>query len=232
MAAQEPPTKKAKTDDAPVEETAKVDEEMVEEKEAVTKTPEPPKEQEEDASADKRPKIKEKVCFLQQDCTMNVADSIHGGLLSCMTDGGLQYLLAGARANVGIKSGRYMFEVNVVELMIQKQDSTGVQGKLPQPRNFFRLGLSTADSFPVLGEDEKSVCFDAEGNFIYNKTKTQVGAKFERSMHVCVLVNLDSDSPNANTVSIFRDGQRICKPQALPESLVGEVFIQPSRTEM
>lgn len=43
-------------------------------------------------------------------------------------------------------------------------------------------------------------------------------------MNVCLLVNLDPKTPNANTVSIFRDGQRICQPQALPESLQGKVL--------
>merc|ERR1712070_657908 len=123
---------------------------------------------------------------------MNVADSMFGNLLTCLSDGGFQYLLGGARANVGMKSGRYSFEVNVVELMHQKQDTAGVTGRVPQPRNFFRLGLSTAGSSLLIGEDEESVCFDAEGSFIFNKKKTQVGAKFERNMNVALVLNLDA----------------------------------------
>ena len=40
------------------------------------------------------------------------------------------------------------FEVKVVELMNQKQDATNVTGKVLQPRNFFRVGLSTAACIP------------------------------------------------------------------------------------
>lgn len=209
--AEVPPAKKAKTEETP----APAEEEAAEE---------PPKELEEDAPAEKGPKIKEKVGFLVKDTTLNVAVSDFGNMLTCFSDSGFQYLLAGARANVGIKSGRYMFEVNVVELMHQKQDTTGVTGRVPQPRNFFRLGLSTENSSLLIGEDEQSVCFDAEGSFIHNKKKTNVGAKFERSMNVCVLVNLDAGSENAYTVSLFRDGERICQPQKLPEGLMGKAL--------
>lgn len=210
----EPPTKKAKTEEKPA----------AEEKKEEPKKAEPPPELETDAAADKTPKIKENVGFLTQDTTLNVADTMFGNMLSCLTDGGLQNLLAGARASVGMKSGRYLFEVNVVELMHQKQDQTNVTGRVPQPRNFFRLGLSTAGSTLLIGEDEESICFDAEGSFLHNKKKTQVGAKFERCMNVGILVNLDASSPNANTVSVFRDGERICQPQALPEYLKGKVL--------
>jgi len=209
--AEEPPAKKAKTEEKPAE---------AEEKKVV----EPPKELETDAAPDKNPKIKEKVAFLVKDTTMNVADSSFGNMLTCFTDGGLQYFLGGARASVGIKSGRYMFEVNVVELMHQKTDQVNLTGRVPQPRNFFRVGLSTEGSTLLIGEDAESVCFDAEGTFIHNKKKVQVGAKFERGMNVCLIVNLDATSPNANTISVFKDGERICQPQVLPESLRGKAL--------
>ena len=41
-------------------------------------------------------------------------------------------------------------------------------------------------------------------SFIHNKKKTSVGAKFERSMNVACVVNLDSKSPNANTVQVLQ----------------------------
>jgi len=222
MASKEPPTKKAKTEEKPAAEEAEEKTEEVAKEEP--KKAEPPKELETDAKPDKTPKISDKVAFLTQDTTLNVAESMFGNMLTCLSDGGLQYLLAGARANVGIKSGRYMFEVNVVELMHQKQDTTVVTGRAPQPRNFFRMGLSTAGSSLLIGEDEHSICFDAEGSFIHNKKKTSVGAKFERSMNVALVVNVDSKSPNANTVSLFRDGVRICEPQALPDSMKGKAL--------
>ena len=39
-----------------------------------------------------------------------------------------------------------------------------------------------------------------------------------------LLLNLDVESPNAHTVSLFRNGVRACKPQSLPESMKGKVL--------
>ena len=36
-----------------------------------------------------------------------------GGILTSLSEGGLQHLAAGARASAGVKSGRYMFEVTI-----------------------------------------------------------------------------------------------------------------------
>ncbi|CAK9020066.1 unnamed protein product [Durusdinium trenchii] len=68
-----------------------------------------------DAPPDSRPRISEPAKFLVPDTTLNMMPSMAGDLLMSLSEGGLQYLLAGARANVGVKSGRYMFEVRVCE---------------------------------------------------------------------------------------------------------------------
>jgi len=39
-----------------------------------------------------------------------------------------------------------------------------------------------------------------------------------------VMLNLDPKSPNCNTVSLFREGERITEPQKLPETLVGKTL--------
>mmetsp|Transcript_61256 Transcript_61256/g.96640 ORF Transcript_61256/g.96640 Transcript_61256/m.96640 type:complete len:656 (-) Transcript_61256:1159-3126(-) len=220
MAATEPPTKKAKTDEEKPTEEPKAESEEAKE----VKEPEEAKELEEDEKPDKRAKIKATCGFPVHETTLNVAESMFGNMLTCLTDGGLQYFIAGARASVGMKSGRHMFEMNVVELMHQTQVAANITGKPPQPRNFFRIGVSTASSSLLIGDDAESICFDAEGSLIHNKKKTPVGAKFERRMTVGCLVNLDASSPNANTISLFRDGVRICKPQPLPESLIGKAL--------
>ena len=41
---------------------------------------------------------------------VGVAMSSFGGILTSLSDSGLQHLCAGARANVGVKSGRYMYQ--------------------------------------------------------------------------------------------------------------------------
>merc|ERR1712217_603634 len=54
--------------------------------------------------------------------------------------------------------------------------------------------------------------------------KQKISQKFSRCQVVAVLLNLDSSSPNANTLSLFRDGVRMCEPQPLPEQLRGKVL--------
>merc|ERR1719174_1856148 len=46
---------------------------------------------------------------------MNVLPSSVGNMLMSMSEGGLSQLVAGARASVGVKAGRYMFEAKIVE---------------------------------------------------------------------------------------------------------------------
>ncbi len=38
-------------------------------------------------------------------------------MLMSLTEGGMQYLMAGARASVGMKAGRYMYEVKIIEAL-------------------------------------------------------------------------------------------------------------------
>merc|ERR1712187_248202 len=45
-----------------------------------------------------------------------------------------------------------------------------------------------------------------------------------RDTTVAVLLNRDKRSPNANTISLFVNGQRACQPQALPEGLQGKAL--------
>ena len=82
--------------------------------------------------------------------------------------------------------------------------------------------------------EEDSVCFDSDGCFINNKHKTNVAERFVRDNVFGVLLNLDpapwmhlapgpcympnhaeafchldsQASPNANTISLFKDGRR------------------------
>jgi len=214
----EPAAKKARTEEA---ESAEAEEgtEM-----AVDAEAQGPDEKEEDEKPDKSPKIKEAVAFHTQDTTMNVMQSEHGNMLAPLTEGGLQYLLAGARASVGVSKGRYAFEVRVVEAMNPAQEANA-KAKTPQPANQLRLGFSAAGSSLFAGDGEDSICFDAEGALVHNKRKTKACDKFSPADAVLtVLLNLDQSSANANTISLFKDGQRACAPQPLPDSLIGKTL--------
>mmetsp|Transcript_68387 Transcript_68387/g.196151 ORF Transcript_68387/g.196151 Transcript_68387/m.196151 type:complete len:867 (-) Transcript_68387:47-2647(-) len=183
-------------------------------------------ESEKDGPADKRAAIKEAISFSPQDTTLNVIP-MAGGVLMALTEGGMQYLVAGARSNVGMKAGRYMFEVRIVEALNPAEASNStLRSRVAAPRQLLKVGFSTAGSPLVLGDSEDAhVCFDAEGNFCAGRKKKLGGAqKFTRDQVVGVLLNLDPSSPNVNTLSLFRDGERISEPQPIPESLHGKTL--------
>jgi len=175
---------------------------------------------EQDADEDPRRRVQEPVVFHVSDTTLNVMPATTPGVLMAMSEGGLQYLSAGARASVGIRSGRYMFEVKPIEWPNQVE-AAGSHARPPQPRNVLRIGFSVADSMPIMGDTEDSICFDCDGTLHHNKSKTQVTQKVGFESTLAVLLNLRTTGPNIGTISLFRDGIRITAPQPLPESLLG-----------
>jgi len=206
-----------------VQEKMDVDEEAGEAEKLKPKEPEKPKELEEDAPADNRPKVNETASFgsLAMDSTMNVMPTANGKLLMSLRDGGFQHLLAGTRCNVGIKSGRYMFEARIVESFnagsVQEQ---GQQAK----KAVVRLGFSTSGSSLFLTDTAENISFDTEGCFAHARTRSKTSAAFIAGDTVAVLLNLDENSPNANTVSFFKNGKRAGAPQAVPENLRGKTL--------
>jgi len=188
------------------------------------KEPEKPKELEEDAAADERPRLQAgAVGFRTADTTLNVLPVANGRLLTTLSEGGCQYLLAGTRASAGVRAGRYMFEVKIVE-NLNPSEGQPSNGRTPQPRQLVRVGVSAAGSSLLLADGPGSVCFDSEGFFVHEKSRKKVSQKFCHGHTVALLLNLDKQSPNANTVSLFRDGVRISEPQALPEGLRGKAL--------
>jgi len=182
----------------------------------------PPKELETDAAASK-PFLKAgQCCFLTEDTTVNVLPTVNGKLLMAMGDGGFQYLLAGARASVGAKAGRYLFEVMIAEAKTLYEPQSRLPG--PKPAQLVRIGVSTAESGLILGsaDSAESVCFDSTGLFLNGRKREPVSKKFGHSQVAGLLVNLDPSSPNANTVSLFINGLRASQPQKLPESMLGK----------
>merc|ERR1712232_1250459 len=130
------------------------------------------------------------------------------------------------RTNVGIKKGRYMFEVKVMEhLSYAQQGSKGSSGA----KHMLRVGFSTEESSLIIGDGGESLYFDSEG-FLYapgakladrkkwsatSKSAQRIG----KDQVMAVLLNL-----NSNTVSLFRNGERVSDALPLPESLVGKTL--------
>jgi len=204
--ADEPPTKMARTE----EPAAKAEEDV---------------EVEKDSKADSRKVQSEAVNIDIRDSTLNVVPTCGGKVLMALSDAGLQYLVAGARSNVGVKKGRYMFEIRVIEVLYP-----ALMGRVSNlqvnmmPKQQCRIGFSKQGSSLFLGETADSVCFDADGLFYANKIKTSVSEPFIRDNVMGVLLNLDPTSANCNTISLFKDGRRVAKPQALPEELKGQAL--------
>eukprot|EP00439_Symbiodinium_sp_Y106_P076215 s874_g15.t1 len=132
---------------------------------------EPPGGLETDAAASK-PFLKAgQCCFLTEDTTVNVLPTVNGKLLMAMGDGGFQYLLAGARASVGAKAGRYLFEVMIAEAKTLYEPQSRLPG--PKPAQLVRIGVSTAESGLILGsaDSAESVCFDSTGLFLNGRKR-------------------------------------------------------------
>lgn len=178
---------------------------------------------EKDAKADKRKVVTEIVAFDPRDTTLNFVATHQGRMLMALSDGGLQYFVAAGRGNVGIKSGRYMFEVKVLEMLSPAE--LGRRAPLAaHPKHQLRLGFSTFGSSLFLGDSEDGVCFDSEGLYHADGQKNLASQRFSRDQILAVLLNVDPSSPNKHTVSLFRDGARISEPQPLPEALRGKTL--------
>mmetsp|Transcript_114697 Transcript_114697/g.370635 ORF Transcript_114697/g.370635 Transcript_114697/m.370635 type:complete len:807 (+) Transcript_114697:76-2496(+) len=106
---------------------------------------------------------------------------------------------------------------------LQQQQQQQQQSR-PAPPQIVRVGFATAGSSLFLSDGEDNVCFDSEGSYVHGKVKKRVAQRFGRDQVVGVLLNLDSASPNAHTVSLFRDGVRVAEPQPLPDCLKGKVL--------
>jgi len=177
-------------------------------------------ESEQDAPIDDRTGFDKDVKFNDCDSSLDVICSHEGCLITSLSQGGFQYLLSGIRSNVGAKSGRYLFEVKILEYL------RGCQTEL-------RVGVSTSKSTLLLGtEPAESVSFSYDGSFFCptpegtrHRIPQALGKKknFGSSV-VAVLLNLDASTPTANTISIFLNGVRSGDPQPIPQSLLGKVL--------
>lgn len=236
----EPPAKKARTADSTDEPAEGIPASGVEEARAETpgengaeyaeevpaaggELPEPVTEELETDDTTTGPKVKDKTMFYTEDTTLNVMVCTKYGTLMNLTDGGLQYLFAGAKANLGAKSGRYMFEVRIMEVMNPLEEANA-RARMTGPRNQVRLGFATVKAGLFLGYSEDTVGFDSDGHFLNGKNKNMVAQKFGPGDVAAVVLNLNKDSPNARTISLFKNGKRVSPPQPLPDSMKEKVL--------
>lgn len=145
-------------------------------------------------------------CLVDQD--QQIISPIHGD--------GFERLIAQARANYGVKRGRYYWEMQFLECH--------------QTRPDFRIGVSLPGATWVGGE--QSICFGnncrvrANGEKIAEeKTKIRL---VEKDDVVGLLLNTleirDTGKVNSNTISLFINGERASDPIPLPENLHGKAL--------
>jgi len=216
----EPASKVPKKDEEPVQESADKNEEVAK--------PAEPEELEKDAPVEKRPAHTEPIAFDAANTTLNVVPAQGGRLLMALTDSAMQHFLAGARGNVGVKKGRYLYEVQVVEKLNPEEFAQHKK----QSGHVLRVGVSLQkaellqcrQSSDDDGEAFKGIYFEDNGVCWAGNTKTQSKKNANLLQGNCVigiLLNVDAKSPNNNTLSLFKDGVRVAGPVPLPEAIHG-----------
>eukprot|EP00929_Paragymnodinium_shiwhaense_P039615 TRINITY_DN207_c0_g5_i1.p1 TRINITY_DN207_c0_g5~~TRINITY_DN207_c0_g5_i1.p1 ORF type:complete len:1080 (+),score=419.53 TRINITY_DN207_c0_g5_i1:107-3346(+) len=210
--------------DAAEEEGEKAEEEKVEEAPKETE-----KELEEDAPADSRPKLSSgAVTMDQSSASLNALVTAGGRTCTALADHGLGHFVATVRANTGVSKGRYFFEVTPLEGARTSSESSGGRDRGLRKEPFFALGFVTKDSTShFIGFSETALGFDSRGQFCCggDQKRRVISKPFGQHEVLGCLLNLDASSANANTVSLFCNGVRLCAPQKLPEELVGETFV-------
>merc|ERR1740117_1764761 len=113
-----------------------------------------------------------------------------------------------------------MFEVKLLELVSHAEQQQRGKGS----PFVFKCGFATSTSSLFLGDSEESFCFEMDGSYTMDKKKVHVGRKWRGDAVLAVVLNLDKKSPNANTISLFSDGVRVCQPLPLPDALKGKTL--------
>ncbi|KAF4663979.1 phosphatase [Perkinsus olseni] len=201
-----------------------------------------------DFEEDTRPRVTEIGKFGSFDSTLDTYFGF-GGLLGSNSTEGFQYLLSGARSNIGVKGGRrgiFAFEVKIAEVLTPMDSACNRQAYLPLNKHCLRVGFSTIEGSVLLGTDEHGVAFDAGLGYdrVYGHPKQQHAGRFAngpcvwKGTHttfidkadfglddiVTVVLNLgeDSDDHHSNSIALFKNGQRVTDPIPIPAELLGK----------
>jgi len=140
------------------------------------------------------------------DGTLNVM--ISGNVVAPLVTDGL-HLLAACRAAVGITSGRYLVEFEIIQI--------GPQAEV-------RVGFSLDTASVFLG-NKSTLCFTSMGQFYVDGEQLLAfrGRRFIKGDIIGLLLNR-TETGNAKTVSLFVNGTRVGEPQKIPESFDGALY--------
>jgi len=206
--------------EVPVDEAAETEEvaEDVEMKEEVKE--EAPKEEEknvenepnEEESSAKR--FTDKLELSTEDATLNAIVTC-GSVINALNVG-QSFLLAGARANIGIKSGRYMVEYC---LMVMGQTHSDL-----------KIGFSLPNSTHFLGEKNTigfQISFNKCSSFVEGETKEMKRCPkgIRQGDILAVYLNRTADTGNTNTISLFINGVRHGDSVEIPDSFKEQIMV-------
>jgi len=152
------------------------------------KEEEKPKDVEIDAKEDSRPKISHTVAMNSSDALANTCVSDET-ILFPVQIGNIQNLFCAARANTGIKGGRYYYEVRVAE---QKQGCTLFAG----------FGTAKAD---LLGGEGTYLFNGRDGSFSNSEEKGKPAGTKTKAWNdvIGILLNMDCTSENFFNIELF-----------------------------
>lgn len=176
------------------------------------------REKEEDDAEDKRPRFSTPLVLNEYDSTLN-AEVSTGNICHSLTADAFGHLLAGIRANAGVKSGRYYYEIKLLETVNNHhRQARGV------PTTIVQVGFSTLEGDSLIGQAH-TCGFNQDGDYLKGTEKKRSEAKkFSLATTVGILLNLVEGHVNFRTISMFRDGKRVSKPMPLPEDMAGKAL--------
>ena len=159
--------------------------------------------------------LNEKCVFSKYDCSLNI--TIDDGLVQGVTESTMSLLAGGSRCQVGVQPGqRAYFEVKALDMLASNTEFSRKTGATP---NMLRVGFGTASCDLIIGADDDACGFDVEGSVWMGTEKKVAARRFGKSDVIGVMLNTIKGHTNENTISCFKNGVRLCQPQALPEHL-------------
>ncbi|KAK9152162.1 hypothetical protein Syun_010471 [Stephania yunnanensis] len=143
----------------------------------------------------------ERVALNKADCDLDFDIEENGLQGYALHDQGFAYCWSGARANVGIRGGKYCFACKVIAAQDVEMEDTP-----PDQQHLCRVGISRGDNaVGNLGETEHSFGYGGTGKFSNAGKFMEYGEKFEVGDTIVCAVNLES-SPLAS-VGFFKNGK-------------------------
>eukprot|EP00250_Pteridium_aquilinum_P003933 c14196_g1_i1 orf=194-2332(+) len=137
----------------------------------------------------------------RDDCNLDFTVDSDGITGHDLHNEGFAYCWSGARANIGIKGGKYCFGCRVIENQAVSMEDTA-----KDQQNVCRVGLSRGDDdVGSLGETVNSFGYGGTGKFSHNGSFTSYGGRF--GVGDTVVCAVDLENPSRAKISFAKNGK-------------------------